>query len=85
MAGYVGWPARSCDLTPLDFAIWGIIKEKIYAVCPNSILHLKQVIEEAFQELNEDSDLIFWIIQHTEERVNLCIANGGHHFEHFKN
>lgn len=79
------WPARSCDLTPLDFAVWGIIKEKVYATRPNSIAHLRQLIEESFQELNDDADLIQRIIGHVPERVNLCIANRGHHFEHLKN
>ena len=27
----VVWPARSCDLTPLDYYLWGAIKDKCYA------------------------------------------------------
>ncbi|XP_026828441.1 uncharacterized protein LOC113562655 [Ooceraea biroi] len=28
--GPVGWPARSPDLTPLDFFLWGILKDMVY-------------------------------------------------------
>lgn len=79
------WPARSCDLTPMDFAVWGIIKEKVYATKPKSLAHLGGLIEGAFEELNEDRELIKRITNHVTERVNLCLANNGHHFEHFKN
>jgi hypothetical protein len=26
--GKIAWPPRSPDLTPLDFSVWGYIKEK---------------------------------------------------------
>ena len=28
--GPIEWPARSTDLTPLDFYIWGYLKQKVY-------------------------------------------------------
>ena len=27
----VVWPPRSCDLTPLDYYLWGVVKDKCYA------------------------------------------------------
>ena len=32
----VVWPTRSCDLTPLDFYLWGAIKDKCYADKPET-------------------------------------------------
>ena len=32
--GDYNWPPRSCDLTPLDFFIWGYVKDKVYADTP---------------------------------------------------
>ena len=29
--GDYNWPPRSCDLTPLDFFLWGYVKDKVYA------------------------------------------------------
>ena len=35
------WPPRSCDLTPLDFFLWGYVRDKVYADAPQSIQELK--------------------------------------------
>ncbi|GFV98973.1 uncharacterized protein TNCV_3390361 [Trichonephila clavipes] len=29
--GPVNWPSRSCDLTPLDYFLWGYVKSLVYA------------------------------------------------------
>ncbi|GFU84260.1 uncharacterized protein TNCV_3640951 [Trichonephila clavipes] len=29
--GPVNWPPRSCDLTPLDYILWGYVKSLVYA------------------------------------------------------
>ena len=42
--GDYNWPLRSCDLTPLDFFLWGYVKDKVYPDAPQLI-----------QELREDS------------------------------
>ena len=39
--GSVEWPPRSCDLTPLDFFLWGHIKSLVYANKPATLDHLK--------------------------------------------
>lgn len=35
--GPVNWPARSCDITPLDFFLWGCVKSKVYIDKPATI------------------------------------------------
>ena len=37
----VVWPPRSCDLTPLDYYLWGAVVDKSYAHKPESIDALK--------------------------------------------
>ncbi|GFW47015.1 hypothetical protein TNCV_3486271 [Trichonephila clavipes] len=32
--GPVNWPPRSCDLTPLDYFLWGYLKALVYADKP---------------------------------------------------
>ncbi|GFV18041.1 uncharacterized protein TNCV_168451 [Trichonephila clavipes] len=34
--GPVNWPPRSCDLTPLDYFLWGYVKSLGYAVKPQT-------------------------------------------------
>ena len=35
------WPPRSCDLTPLDYYLWGAVKDKCYTDKPETIDALK--------------------------------------------
>ena len=43
--GPVKWPPRSCDLTPLDFFLWGLIKSLVYANKPVTLEDLKDNIQ----------------------------------------
>ena len=40
--GPVAWPARSPDLTPLDFCLWGYIKDKVYLLQYQNINELRE-------------------------------------------
>lgn len=39
----VNWPPRSCDLTTLDFFLWGFLKSKDYADNPQRQHHLANI------------------------------------------
>ena len=43
----VDWPPRSCNLTPLDYYLWGAVKDKCYTDKPEIIDALKDNIREA--------------------------------------
>ena len=43
----VNWPPRSCDLTPLDYFLWGAVKDKCYFNHPETIEALKHETEVA--------------------------------------
>ena len=45
------WPPRSCNLTLLDYYMWGAVKEKCYADKPEIIEALKQNTREAIGEI----------------------------------
>ncbi|GFY33452.1 DUF4817 domain-containing protein [Trichonephila clavipes] len=36
--GPVNWPPRSCDLTPLDYFLWGYVKSLVYEDKPQTLL-----------------------------------------------
>lgn len=50
----VPWPSRSCDLTPLDFFLWGFLKSKVYASKPATIEELKENIRQEISEITAD-------------------------------
>ena len=39
--GFVEWPARSPDLTPLDFFLWGVLKNQVFSDKPKTLNDLK--------------------------------------------
>ncbi|GFW34256.1 transposable element Tc3 transposase [Trichonephila clavipes] len=39
--GLVNWLPRSCDLTPLDYFLWGYVKSLVYADKPQTLDHLE--------------------------------------------
>lgn len=46
------WPARSPDLTPLDFFLWGYLKQKVYQKRPfQNINHLERTIREVCSDM----------------------------------
>ena len=47
----VVWPPRSCDLTPLDYYLWGVVKGECYIDKPVTIDALKDNICEAIDEI----------------------------------
>ena len=47
----VVWPPRSIYLTPLDYYLWGAVKDKYYADKPETIDALKDNIREAIGEI----------------------------------
>ena len=42
--GDYNWALRSCDLTHLDFFLWGYVNDKVYADAPQLIQELKEKI-----------------------------------------
>ena len=47
----VVWPPRSCDQTPLDYYLYGTVKDKCYADKPETTDALKDYIREAVGEI----------------------------------
>ena len=71
----VVWPPRSCDLTPLDYYLWGAVKDKCYADKPETIDALKENIREGIGEIQLytiDNGLKNWT-----DRVGSCRASRG--------
>ncbi|EZA61385.1 hypothetical protein X777_12292 [Ooceraea biroi] len=78
--GPVSWPARSPDLTPLDFFLWSTIKQYVYHERIDSREELQNKIIEAFAIVTPE------MVHNTQRsllrRARLCIECNGGHFEH---
>ena len=50
--GPVNWPPRSCDVTPLDYFLWGYAKSKVYADKPATIDALENNIMRTIRDIS---------------------------------
>ena len=49
--GDINYPPRSCDLTYLDYCLWGYVKSLAYADKPRTVTHLKDNITRVIREI----------------------------------
>ena len=78
--GPIEFPPRSPDLTPMDFCVWGIIKELVYSRKPRSVEDLRQFVINALA--NFDHDLCTSVCRSVLSRCRGCIEAEGLQFEH---
>ena len=70
---------RSCDLPPLDYYLWGVIKYQCYADKPETIDALNYNVREAIGEIQLhtiDNKVRYWT-----DRVGYCMASRGSHLK----
>lgn len=75
------WPARSPDLNPCDFFVWGFIHDRLYkqnTQYPN-VEELKLAIEQICQQISVI--MLDKTCQNFENRLAYCTAAEGGHFE----
>lgn len=80
--GPIAWPPRSPDLNPLDYCLWGLIKEFVYKDPPNSLQALEAKIVEATATVTPE--IVRGAMENLVRRCRLCIQEGGGHFENLR-
>ncbi|GFW60980.1 putative transposable element [Trichonephila clavipes] len=73
--GPVNWPPRSCDLTPLDYFLWGYVKSLVYADKPQTLDHL----EDNIRRVNADiwPQMLEKVIENWTSRLDYLRASRG--------
>ena len=75
--GPTPWPPRSPDITPLDFFLWGYVKDKVYSTPVADITNLKARITDAFATVTEDMLENTW--REIDYRLDVLRAAKGEH------
>lgn len=78
--GDVHWPARSPDLTPMDFFVWGWVKDQVYRQPVNNLQELKARITRTMHDM--PLDFAAHSLLSFKSRLQSCIDNNGQHVEH---
>jgi hypothetical protein len=77
--GDVNWPPRSCDLTPLDFFLWGYVKDKVYANHPQTIPDLKTNIRRTINEIPDE--MLERVVTNAVQRMAYLDKSRGEHLK----
>lgn len=80
--GNIKWPARSPDLTPLDFFLWGHVKNLVYKRYYGSVEELKTEVQNIILNIHHNS-ILKATRNEFSRRIRLCIRENGSHFEQF--
>lgn len=76
-SGPVNWPPRSCDLTPLDYFLWGYVKSLVYADKPETIDHLEDNIRRVIADIRPQ--MLEKVIENWTSRLDYVRASRGGH------
>ncbi|XP_070518829.1 uncharacterized protein [Cardiocondyla obscurior] len=81
--GPIIWPPRSPDLTPLDYFLWGHIKNLVEPQRNGTINEVREAIVAAFATITPH--MVHQATQDVVRRARLCVQQRGGHFEQFLN
>ncbi|GFU76209.1 NACHT domain-and WD repeat-containing protein 1 [Trichonephila clavipes] len=75
--GPVNWPPRSCDLTPLDYFLWGYVKSLVYADKPQTLDHLEDNVHRVISDIRPQ--MLEKVIGNWTSRLDYIRASRGSH------
>ncbi|GFX50016.1 hypothetical protein TNCV_2375051 [Trichonephila clavipes] len=73
--GPVNWPPRSCDLTPLDYFLWGYVESLVYADKPQTLDHLEENIRRVIADTRPQ--MLEKVIEKLTSRLDYIRASRG--------
>ncbi|GFU38496.1 putative DD41D transposase [Trichonephila clavipes] len=73
----VNWPPRSCDLTPLDYFLWGYVKSLVYADKPQTLDNLEDNIRRVIADIRPQ--MLEKVIENWTSRLDYIRASRGSH------
>ncbi|GFX45731.1 retrovirus-related Pol polyprotein from transposon 17.6 [Trichonephila clavipes] len=73
--GPVNWPPRSCDLTPLDYFLWGYVKSLVSTYKPQMLGHLEDNIRRVIVDIRPQ--MLEKVIENWTSRLDYIRASRG--------
>ena len=74
------WAPHSPDLNPLDFHLWGFLKDQICGRTFQSLQELREVIIRHVREIPQDQ--CENVLNNFVQRIKMCLDRNGGHLEH---
>lgn len=81
--GPVRWPPKSSDITPMDFFLWGTLKNMVYQHRPANVEERKDNIRHACELVRNDAEILRKVTHNeVRKRLQLLFDEDGRHVEH---
>jgi len=78
----ITWPPYSPDLNPLDFFLWGYLKDRVYLGSPQTMDVLKNNIDTKVKSLQaENPEILKNVIQGFLKRLRYITSSEGEYYE----
>ena len=74
------WPPHSPDLSPLDFFLWGHLKDSVYDPKPDTLEQLKSAIRREMRKITPA--MCANVIENLKKRLDVVSTQKGRHIEH---
>ena len=78
--GPIWWAPRPSDLPPLDFFLWGHLKNIVYLSLCEDLAELKSRIHDEIKSISQKT--LYDVFSNISKRMNLCVSVDGGHFQH---
>ncbi|GFV71310.1 putative DD41D transposase [Trichonephila clavipes] len=75
--GPMNWPPRSCDLTPLNYFLWGYVKSLVYSDKPQTLDHFEDNIRRVIADI--PPQMLEKVIENWKSRLDYIRASRGSH------
>ncbi|GFU52049.1 putative LOC100569746 [Trichonephila clavipes] len=75
--GPVNWPPRSCDLTPLNYFLWGYVKSLVYADKPQTLFRFEDNIRRVIADIRPQ--MLEKVIENWTSKLDYIRASHGSH------
>src|ERR1700712_925566 len=79
--GNIPWPACSPDLTPLDFFLWGALKNEVNKLELANVDQIKAKIREHIDYIN-NSNIVSKVVHKVQVKYTTCVYQNGGTIEH---
>ena len=73
--GDMNWTPISCNLTPLDYLLWGYAKDRVYADKPSTPEHFKTNIRQAIADI--PSNMCQKVFENYLKKIRACNTSRG--------
>jgi inhibitor of nuclear factor kappa-B kinase subunit alpha len=77
LRGDIGWPARSPDLNPCDFFLWGFLKSRVFSDSYENLAQLKRAIRREVALITPS--MLHEVRRNFHKRLDSCVVNNGAH------